>query len=511
MTMIAGIYLAGVIKIYCLIFKKMENAVHRNSEYHGHEGPLNISQATNFGRLDQAFIDAALQSGHQFNQNFNSADQLGVGLLDVTVHKGVRQSTALTYLSNPIAHQNLSIKTNAMAYSIDFSGMQARSIRYAIGAQMKSAYAEKEIILCLGSFTTPQLLLLSGIGPDVDLQALKIPVVANLPGVGQNLQDHINFPMQFGCTDEALTLARFQRIDRAIGISIQYLLNKNGPCANPFWSTNLFFSLDKSNPVPDLQTMFTRMIVEESPSNESKFSLNNLGSQILVRGKQAGCGFQLDINQMHPESRGSITLKSKNPTDYPVIDPNLLSAKKDCTDLIEGIKIMRELVSQSSFDAYRGEEIQPGLHHQSDAQLLESIRKFVTTGHHPVGTCKMGIANDNMAVVDPTLKVYGVENLRIVDGSIMPKITTGNTNTPIIAFAEKAAELILGWYIRHPPNTGTTIVKTFDFYANGEWHKPSSEEYLDSIDPTTGEVWAQIPKCNKTDVDICSPIGSSSL
>lgn len=424
-------------------FKKMENVVHRNSEYHGHDGPLNISQATNFGSLDQAFIDAAVQAGHQFNQDFNSADQLGVGLLDVNVYNGLRQSTARTYLSNSSTYQNLSIKTNALVYSIGFSAMQARSIRYAVGAEIRSAYAEKEIILCLGSFASPQLLLLSGVGPAVDLEVHEISVVADLPGVGQNLQDHINFPMQYGCTDEASTLARFQRIDRAIGISIQYLLTKKGPCANPFWSTNLFFSLDESNSVPDLQTMFTRMIVKESPNSESKLSLNNLGSQILVRGKQAGCGFQLDINQMHPESRGSIKLKSNNPTDYPLINPNFLNAEKDRTDLIEGIKKMRELVSQSAFNDFRGEEIQPGLKHQSDAQLLHSIRKFATTGHHPVGTCKMGTADDLMAVVDPTLKVNGIENLRIVDGSIMPRITTGNTNAPIIAIAEKAAELIL--------------------------------------------------------------------
>ena len=424
-------------------FKKLETVTHQKSEYHGQSGPLKISPAINFAELDQAFIDAARQTGYEYNFDFNAEQQRGVGLLDVTVHNGQRQSTALSYLPNPSEYKNLTIKTNSLAHQITFTGTQASGIRYAANADIKTAYATKEIILCLGSFATPQLLMLSGIGASSELETHNIAVVADLPGVGKNLQDHINYPMQFVCTDESLTLARYQRFDRALGIGIQYLLNKNGPCANPFWSTNLFFSLDKANQVPDLQTMFTRMIVTETPSNTSKLNLNNIGSQILVRGKQADCGFQLDINQMHPQSRGQIKLKSANPFDHPVINPNFLSQEKDRYDLIEGIKAMRNVVSQSAFDEYRGKELQPGINVQSDNELLESIRRFTTTGHHPVGTCKMGTESDQTAVVDPSLKVRGIDNLRIVDGSIMPTITTGNTNTPIIAFAEKAAELIL--------------------------------------------------------------------
>ncbi len=424
-------------------FKKLETVAHQSNELHGQNGPLKISEAINFGELDQAFISACQQAGYNYNSDFNAASQHGVGVLDVTVHNGQRQSAALSYLPNPNQYQNLTIKTNAHAHQIIFTGTQAKGIRFAVDADINTVYATKEIILCLGTFATPQLLMLSGVGAANKLQAYDINIVADLPGVGMNLQDHINYPLQYVCTDESLTLAKYQRFDRALGIGFQYLLNKNGPCTNPFWSTNLFFSLNHSNLVPDLQTMFTRMIVTEKPINSSKLNPGNLGSQILVRGKQAGCGFQLDINQMHPQSRGSVKLKSANPLDHPIINPNFLSRKKDRRDLIEGIKAMRDVVSQSAFDVYRGEELQPGTAVQSDNELLESIRKFTTTGHHPVGTCKMGTADDHMNVVDPTTKVYGVENLRVVDGSIMPRITTGNTNTPIIAFAEKAADLVL--------------------------------------------------------------------
>ena len=424
-------------------FKKLETVTHQHDNYHGHCGPIKITPASNFGDLDQVFIDAAQQAGYEYNYDFNAEQQIGVGLVDVTVHNGQRQSTALTYLSEYRAYKNLSIQTNAIAHKLEFTGHKATGIRYSLGADIKKACAANEIILCLGSFVTPQLLMLSGIGESRELETHGIKIVANLPGVGKNLQDHINYPMQYECTDAALTLAQFQRLDRALGIGIQYLFNKSGPCANPFWSTHLFFSLDEPNPVPDFQAMFTRMIMKETPKNRSKFSINNLGGQILARGKQAEPGFQLDINQMHPLARGSITLKSNNPLDHPVIDPNFLGVEKDRRQLIEGIKLMRNVVSQSAFDKYRGKEYQPGSVVQSDAQLLESVRNCATTGHHPVGTCKMGTTDDKMAVIDPTLRVYGVENLRIVDGSIMPQITTGNTNTPIIAFAEKAAELIL--------------------------------------------------------------------
>ncbi len=424
-------------------FKKLETATHYNDKYHGHEGPIKISPAQNCGELDQAFLDAAQQAGHPYNADFNAFDQLGTGLLDVTVHNGQRQSTFLAYLQKHRCHQNLTIKTQSTAHNIVFSGHRANAINYAQGADIKTAYADNEIILCLGTFATPQLLMLSGIGASEHLQQHDIPVMIDLPGVGMNLQDHVNYPMQYVCTDASLTLARLQRLDRAVGIGVRYLLTKSGPCANPFWSTHLFFSLDSTNQIPDLQTMFTPMIVKEAPVNQSKLNLNSLGSQILVRGKQAGCGFQLDINQMHPQSRGSVKLKSNNPFDQPLIDPNFLAADKDQNDLIEGIKKMRDVVAQPAFDPYRGKELQPGALLQSDKELLQSIRQLVTTGHHPVGTCKMGTADDEMAVIDPKLRVKSLENLRIVDGSIMPTITTGNTNAPIIAFAEKAADLVL--------------------------------------------------------------------
>ena len=432
-------------------FKKLENAAHHDSDFHGHQGPLNISPAINFGKLDQAFLDAAQQAGYPYNHDFNAENQFGTGVLDVTVHQGQRQSTALTYLADSSEYKNLTIHTQALAHNVEIANHKANSIRYSVGADVKTAFADKEIILCLGSFATPQLLMLSGIGPSDHLYAHGIDVINELSGVGENLQDHMNYPMQYGCTDESLTLARLQRIDRALGIGIRYLLTKSGPCANPFWSTHLFFSADDASTVPDLQTMFTRMVVKEAPSNSSSLSLANLGSQILVRGKQAGCGFQLDINQMHPESRGRVQLNSSNPVDHPLIDPNFLAEQKDARDLIEGIKRMRELVSQSAFDSYRGEEIQPGIDAQSDAQLLKSIKQLITTGHHPVGTCKMGTDNDQTAVVDTQLRVKGIENLRIVDGSIMPSIVTGNTNAPIIAFAEKAADLVLN---RRPLTSG---------------------------------------------------------
>ena len=391
-----------------------------------------------------AFVEAAQQAGHCYNHDFNEGSQLGVGTVDVTVHKGQRQSAALCYLGNATEKTNLSIGKNSISLRINTHKHKAVSVDYIQGQDVRTAFCNGEIILSHGSFASPQLLMQSGIGPQAHLKQHDICLVHPLEGVGKNLQDHANFPLTYSCQDNSLTLARLQRLDRALKIGLEYLLTKSGHCANPFWKTNLFQKINDSHKRADLQTYFTPMIVEESPDKiNSFFDLEKLGSQFLVRGKKAGNGFQLDINLMHPDSTGEVLLSSNNPVDKPLINPNFLSEGSDQKAFILAIQALREVVSQSAFDGFRGNELVPGSQIETDDALLQSIRQHLTTGHHPVGTCKMGLETDQNAVVDPHCRVIGIDKLRVVDGSIMPTIITGNTNAPIIALAEKAADLIL--------------------------------------------------------------------
>jgi len=432
-------------------FRRAEGARHRSGPFHGRDGPLATRPAANHGLLDRAFVAAAHAAGLPLNDDINGAVQTGVGRVDVTVEGGRRQSTAYAYLRR--RPPNLTVWTDATVVDVVLDGRRARGLRLLRGGQAVTATAEREVALCLGAFGSPKALLLSGIGPADELKALGIAPRLDLPGVGRDLQDHLNMPVQFRCARPEATFARYQRFDRALWLGLRYLLARRGPGAAPFWSACAFHAFDGGE-LPDLQVFFTPMVVAEAIADDTgelpkESFFDGLGRRILVRGnKRAIAGFQFDINQMRPDARGTVRLASADPLAPPRIDPRFLSQPKELGQLVEGIRWVREVVRQEAFDGLRDEELSPGAGAVDDRDLEQAVRRSAYTGHHPVATCRMGRDGDPGAVLDTTLRVRGLDGLRVVDASAFPGQITGNTNATVIAMAEKATDLMLG---REPP------------------------------------------------------------
>jgi choline dehydrogenase len=426
-------------------FLRAEGAKDRRDAWHGSSGPLKTCAASNYQALDHRFVQASTQAGLELNDDFNGARQIGVGRLDVTVAGGRRQTTASAYLAQRSA--NLEIRTQSVVTSIDIDAGRATGVRVATRTGVESIRARREVIVCLGAFASPQLLMLSGIGPADHLRQHGIPVKVDLPGVGSGLKDHINVPVQYRCLDPRLSFARYQRLDRALWLGARWLLARRGPGAAPFWSACAFDSLTGSDR-PDLQIFFTPMVVKEARDDgdvDDSGLLDRLGRRILVRGsKKAVSGFQLDINQMHPESYGDVRLSCADPFVHPIINPRYFSQDRDLQQLIAGVRRVREIVSQPAFAGVRGNELSPGLAVQSDGDIAAAIRRVAHSGHHPVGTCRMGAPNDGLAVLDDQLRVRGIAGLRVCDASAFPEQITGNPNATIIMMAEKAADMIHG-------------------------------------------------------------------
>ena len=423
-------------------FRRSAGAAHRAGDpYHDASGPLKLSPAGNFDRINQIFSDACQQAGAPLNPDFNGACQTGVGRLDVKASGGLRQSTAQAYLTPPPA--NLAVLTGAPVTKVLTEGRRATGISTPQG----EFRARREVILSLGAFETPKLLMLSGIGPRAHLQNHGIGVVQDLPGVGQSLFDHPNMPMQFGLTEPRLSMARFQRLDRAAVMGAQWLLAKSGPAASPFWASALFHAI-RDTQMPEIQVFFTPMVVrEDSAAGGKGFSLKNLshlGKSMIARGKIAEPGLQFDINLLRPQSSGAVTLASSNPLDAPLIDAGYFSDEADFLDLISAMKHMRKIIRQDAFQGIAGPELSPGSDVQTDQALRQSIRDLVTTGHHPACTARMGADWDAGAVLDAQFRVRGMECLRVVDASALPDMISGNIGAPVIMLAERAADMISG-------------------------------------------------------------------
>ena len=424
-------------------FKRAEGAPHRGKHYHGHNGPLKLTPAANYDTLSKIFVDATQQAGAKYNPDFNGEFQSGVGRYDVTVVRGKRQSAAAAYLSH--LPTNLEILTGAHVVNVKLSKDRAIGIEILSNGASQILYAEREVISCLGAFGSPQLLMLSGIGPAEHLRTVGIKPHIDRPGVGNSLQDHPVMPVQYKLLDASLSLARFQRIDRAIGLGLQYLLTHDGPGAAPFWSTALFHLLTDTD-FPELQVNFTPMVVKEEAASMGWSIQNfmNLGSTLLARGKMAIPGVQFDINLLHPKSQGQLRLASANPTASPLIDPSYFTEPVDLAKLVAGVRHIRDVANQSAFRGALGEEVSPSAECQTKSEIATAIRREVTTGHHPVSTCRMGPKSDPNAVIGANFKVRGTENLRVVDASAFPTQISGNVNAAIIMMAERAADFILG-------------------------------------------------------------------
>jgi choline dehydrogenase len=382
-------------------FKKSEHQQRGASEYHGVDGELSVTDLISPTVISQRFVEASVAMGYSHNPDFNAMQQEGTGFYQMTIKDGRRHSTAAAFLLPILKRPNLTTITGALVTRLLFEGTRTVGVEYRHEGTLHQVRVNQEVILSAGAFDSPKLLMLSGIGDTEQLQALGISVVVDLPGVGQNLQDHPLVPVAHQAT---------QDIEPAV-------------TSNGIAEAGLFLHSESNlDAAPDLNFFLCPVLF--APSTYTR----------------AGSGFIGLVCLTHPQSRGSVSLRSPDPKDAPIIRINYLQNKSDGQKLVAGIKLIRKLFQTRAFDELRGEEVAPGADAQSDETLEAYIRESCTTLFHPVGTCKMG--TDPMAVVDPELRVHGVEGLRVVDASIMPTLTTGNTNAPTIMIGEKAADLI---------------------------------------------------------------------
>jgi choline dehydrogenase len=413
-------------------FKRAEHHQNGASAYHGGEGPLRVtapngpSSNHGAGSLGQAFIAAGQQAGYAVTPDSNGAQQEGFGPCDRTTHGGKRWSTARGYLDPVRNRPNLTIVTGALALEVLFEGKRATGIAYAVKGAQQTVRAEREVILCGGAINSPQLLQLSGVGDPDLLQRLGVKVQQALPGVGANLSDHPDIVVQYACK-QPVTLAKKARAPGKFLTGAQWFLAKSGPAASNHFEAGGFIRSRAGIEHPDLQ--FTFMPLAVKPGT------------VETRSEHS---FQVHIDLLRPESLGRVAAQSADPRKAPSILFNYLRSQRDRDDFRRSVALIREILAQAALEPYRGAELFPGPDVKSDAAVDAWVRQAVETCYHPVGTCKMGRDTDLGSVVDDTLRVHGVEGLRVVDASIMPSIVSGNTNAPTIMIAEKAADLIRG-------------------------------------------------------------------
>ncbi len=420
-------------------FKRAEGSRDRRDGYHGADGPLKTEPSVNFGELDRAFIEAAKAAGHRELNDFNGPERTGVARTDSTVSKGIRQSAAIAYLAHK--PRNLTILTHRQIAKIVMDGTRAVGVETLDGSVIR---AEREVIVCQGAFGTPQLLMLSGIGPADHLLDHGIKPVIDAPDVGSNLADHVDVSIQYASDRLDLSYAKHQRLDRAALLMGRWLLNGSGPGGGALFSSVLFHALEDAA-LPELQVYMTPMIIDENIGDGDQDVaplLQRLGRKLLVRGKKvAKPGIQIDINQERPKSLGTVRLRSSNPAEYPLIDPNYFSHPSDVAELVKGVHAMREVMAQREIAQYHQGEIGVWKDAKTDAEILHAIRETAYTGHHVCSTARMG--TDLNAVLDGELRVRGAQGLRVCDASAMPSQITGNLYATVIMMAEKAADMIL--------------------------------------------------------------------
>ncbi len=411
---------------HCLpYFKKAENWLYGGDQYRGDSGPLSVNNGNEMvNPLYKAFIDAGVQAGYLHTADYNGRQQEGFGSMHMTVKKGVRCSTANAYLRPAMRRQNLHVKTRALVHKVLLDGKIARGVRYERNGQLVEVEANKEVILCAGSIGSPQLLQLSGIGPTQVLERSGIEPQHELPGVGENLQDHLEFYCQFRCK-QPITLNGKLGLFSRMKIGAEWILTRKGLGASNHFESCGFIRSKAGIEWPDLQYHF-------------------LPAAMRYDGKCAfkGHGFQVHIGHNKPKSRGRVWVVDKNPRVKPEILFNYLQHEDDREGFRACVRLTREIINQPAFDPYRADEIQPGISIQSDAEIDEFIRSCVESAYHPSCTCRMG--EDDNAVVDSQTRVRGIERLRVIDSSIFPVITNGNLNAPTIMVAERAADLIKG-------------------------------------------------------------------
>jgi len=405
-------------------FKRAESRAKGGDDYRGSDGPLHVSTGACRNPLYRAFIDAGVQAGYPFTEDMNGYQQEGFGAMDMTTRKGRRWSTAQAYLKPALARPNLDLQTGVLVTRILFEGRRAVGVEYTRGGRLHSVRAAREVLLCGGAINSPQLLMLSGVGDADALSGLGIDSIAHRPGVGRNLQDHLEVYVQHACK-QPISLYGATRPWNQLRIGVQWLLFGEGLGATNHFESGAFIRRNPTVRHPDLQYHFLPMAVSYDG-----------------RAAAEGHGYQAHVGPMRPTSRGRVGLRSADARQAPSIQFNYMATEQDREEMRDAVRLTREILAQPAFEPFRGAELAPGPGVLNDADLDAFVRHKGESAYHPSCTCKMG--DDDLAVVDGEARVHGVDGLRVVDASIMPTIVSGNLNAPTIMLAEKAADMIKG-------------------------------------------------------------------
>lgn len=417
------------------LFKQSEANERGANAYHGANGPLSVSDTHNTYPLNDCFINGAKQAGYPLTEDFNGAQFEGAGYYQFTIKEGQRCGVTKAYLNPASVRTNLTVECEAFVERVVCVDKVAVAVEYLQHGKKMRVSAEKEIILCGGAFNSPQVLMHSGVGAKAELAKYHIPLVHDLPGVGKNLQEHV----------DACVLVESRKKDgfsvapsgllKMLPDTLKYFTSKKGNLANSITQAGAFLKSNPSVEVPDIQMHFVPLLFDDCGRDLKLLS---------------GHGYSLHVCVLRPKSRGQVSLQSTNPRDPVKIDFNFFSDPDDAKVLVDGIRVARKILEAPAFSAHRGKEIHPGKGILSDEGILQKCKDRLGLVYHPVGTCKMGC--DDLSVVDDQLRVHGIGNLRVVDASIMPTLVSGNTNAPTIAIAEKAALMIL--------NSSTALERT---------------------------------------------------
>jgi choline dehydrogenase len=436
-------------------FRRAETCSYGGDAYRGDAGPLHTCNGNNMENpLYRAFIEAGVQAGYLHSEDVNGYQQEGFGRTDMTIKDGVRSSTSNAYLKPAMRRPNLTVEMHALTQRVLLEGKRAVGVEYAKGNKVLRAKARREVILSAGPINSPKLLMLSGIGNAAHLQEHGIETVQHLPGVGENLQDHIGVSLHYDCTQPITLNGRMDPLSKMM-IGLRWLLFKDGLGATSHYEANGFIRSRPGVPYPDIQYHFMAIAAVFDGSSTYK-----------------GHGFHAYMNHGKPLSRGHARLRSRNPEDPPKLLFNYLDHEEDRLIMRRGTKLTREIVNQPAFDPFRGPEIRPGAEVHDDEELDAWIAQNSGTAYHPCGTCRMGRGEG--AVVDPQTRVHGIAGLRVVDSSIMPFITNGNLNAPTIMIGEKAADMILG-KAPLPPSDAPSFVA--EDWENAQRTGPPTREY----------------------------------
>jgi len=420
---------------HCLpYFKKLEHRLRGADPYHGDSGPLKLTTPQNKNPLFAAFFKSVQEAGHSLTDDVNGAQQEGFGKFDQSIYRARRMSASRAYIHPVRKRENLTVITRAMVHRILFDGKRATGVEYRHKGKLVKLHANKEILCCGGAINSPQLLQLSGIGNADELKNQDIDVLHHLPGVGENLQDHLEVYVQWACKKP---ISEFSSLSpwRAPGIFFNWLFRRRGAGATNHFEAGGFIRSRDDIEYPNLQYHFLPLAIRYDGTAPAE-----------------GHGFQLHVGPMNTDVRGKVKIQSDNPYQAPEIIFNYLSTTDERRNWADAVRKTRQLIETKAMDEYRGRELSPGKQVQTDEEILEWVARDGESAYHPSCTCKMGY--DEMAVVDSELRVHGVENLRIVDASVMPCVTNGNIYAPVMMIAEKAADLILKNQLLEPEYPG---------------------------------------------------------